>query len=530
MKMSSAACFAILAQAYAQCAALAADVMPVWQNDTAANSLSFNDTFGHQVSIGTYDSSTGVWSAGGIGAFTNLSASGTVSGAGFTNYFASPPPLGNTVANSVAATTLSASGIISGTGFITLFANPPAIGSTTASTGAFTTLSASSTVSGAGFSTYLLSPPPIGATAANTGAFTTLSATGLTGLTGALNVSGSSGSQPTLVVTNAGGATSQATPGFVFSESESYASFSSSTTHFGFTLQATKNVAGSNTTGSRQAWAGEQLGVGGTSADYFTAAFELAEPCLSPVTCNSFNLSGNFGANNPYVYVPSGMTPTTVVGEEIDNTTLSSGAVEREGLRIVDIGSTAHGTIDAAINVAASGVGWNTGLYWGDNTGTFGLAAGGTFFDTPATTVVLSSFMNFANISGVPSLQGIVLPANLAGIGWGSHSACCGGGSILSQTASGGPAFVFANAAAGVQIPPGTNSIFFAAKGQIIQIPQTIAAVLAVTCNSGQEGSTMYIKDTVGSAAPTFHLIVAGGGGTAVDSLAYCDGTNWRYI
>lgn len=44
------------------------------------------------------------------GAFTTLSASSTVSGAGFSSYFASPPPIGGTVPGSGAFTTLSATG------------------------------------------------------------------------------------------------------------------------------------------------------------------------------------------------------------------------------------------------------------------------------------------------------------------------------------------------------------------------------------------------------------------------------------
>jgi hypothetical protein len=43
------------------------------------------------------------------GAFTTLSASSTVSGAGFSTYLASPPAIGGTVANSVKATTVTAS-------------------------------------------------------------------------------------------------------------------------------------------------------------------------------------------------------------------------------------------------------------------------------------------------------------------------------------------------------------------------------------------------------------------------------------
>lgn len=119
------------------------------------------------------------------GSFTTLAASSTISGTGFTNYFASPPAIGGTAANTGAFTNLSSSGTISGTGFSSYLASPPSIGSTTAGSGAFTTLSASSTVSGAGFSTYLSSPPAIGSTAANTGRFSSLTVT-----TGGASVTG----------------------------------------------------------------------------------------------------------------------------------------------------------------------------------------------------------------------------------------------------------------------------------------------------------------------------------------------------
>ena len=143
-------------------------------------------------------------------AATTLSASSTVSGAGFITYLASPPAIGGTAAAAGAFTTLSASSTVSGTGFITYLASPPAIGGTTAAAGSFTTLSASSTVSGTGFSnyltSYLASPAAIGgttpaaitgttitastsfagalngtvgATTPNSGAFTTLSSSGL---------------------------------------------------------------------------------------------------------------------------------------------------------------------------------------------------------------------------------------------------------------------------------------------------------------------------------------------------------------
>ena len=49
----------------------------------------------------------------GTGAFTTLSASSTVSGAGFSTYLASPPAIGGTAASTGAFTTLSASGVTS---------------------------------------------------------------------------------------------------------------------------------------------------------------------------------------------------------------------------------------------------------------------------------------------------------------------------------------------------------------------------------------------------------------------------------
>jgi hypothetical protein len=118
------------------------------------------------------------------GAFTTLSASGTVSGAGFSNYLStglsSPTAIGNTAPSTGAFTTLSASSTVSGSGFSTYLASPPAIGGTAPSTGAFTNLSSSGTVSGTGFSSYLStalsSPTAIGNTTPSTGAFTTLSA------------------------------------------------------------------------------------------------------------------------------------------------------------------------------------------------------------------------------------------------------------------------------------------------------------------------------------------------------------------
>jgi hypothetical protein len=60
--------------------------------------------------------------------------------------WASPAALGSTTPAAVSATTLSASGTVSGTGFSNYLASPPAIGGTAAAAGSFTTLTTSSTV------------------------------------------------------------------------------------------------------------------------------------------------------------------------------------------------------------------------------------------------------------------------------------------------------------------------------------------------------------------------------------------------
>jgi hypothetical protein len=159
-------------------------------NDTVTHSVSFEllDTattriFRYNASVpagGDFSyvpGSTVAATTSGPGAFTTLSASSTVSGAGFTAYFASPPALGGSAPNTGAFTTLSASSTVSGVGFTSLFSSPSAIGNTAPSSGAFTTLSASSTVSGAGITALFASPPAIGGTAPAAGAFTTLSAT-----------------------------------------------------------------------------------------------------------------------------------------------------------------------------------------------------------------------------------------------------------------------------------------------------------------------------------------------------------------
>ena len=176
-------------------------------DEFVALAAAFHASTGH-----THDGTTGegpvvvLTSPGAIGsvapstgAFTTLSATSTVSGAGFTARFSTPGPIGNTVASTGAFSTLgtsglstldsltvtnastlaavSASGAVTGAGFTARFSTPGPIGDSSASTGAFTTLAASGTVSGTGFSALLSSPSAIGNVAPGTGAFTTLSAT-----------------------------------------------------------------------------------------------------------------------------------------------------------------------------------------------------------------------------------------------------------------------------------------------------------------------------------------------------------------
>lgn len=650
----------------------AADVMPVWENDTVTNQLSFNDSFGHEVIVGTYNASTGLWTAAG----SNVTSVGisvpawlTVTGSPVTTTGVMAITSTSEATNLVLASPNGSSGVMvprmltspdlstvctngqvfynnagaigcvtsSGTGtvtsvdmalpaWLTVTGNPvitagtltitstsepqnkvlaspngstgamvpralvvadltstcltgqniydnagafgcqnPGAGTvtsvamtvpawlavggspiTSSGTLALTTpnqtqsffLASPSGVAGAltpraivsaDIATVLSSPPSIGNTVAGSGAFAALSATsftdsGLATLNGALNVYGSSGTQPTIQATNTGTAAAYTTAAYLFTASEGYASFGATNTHFAMVEQATKNVLGSTTTGSRIAFTAQQLGVGGDSASFFTAGFELSEPCLAPVTCNGFNLVGNWTGNNPYVYIPAGMTPTTVVGEEVDNSLLSTGSAEREGLRIADLSSTQHGTIDAAINVVSNGVGWNTLIYTGDNTATFALNAGGEFLNTPATTVALKSFFNFTNISGAPTLGGIVFSANAGqNLCWGSTSSCLGG-QIRSLTTTAGMSVSF-GASYVVFQPQGGASALYIEPLDVLLPPQTIANL--PTCNSGLGGRVAFVSDTVSLNALAFNATIAGGGANTINTLAVCNKTNW---
>ena len=68
-----------------------------------------------------------------------------------------PPPIGNSTPNTGAFTTLSATSTVSGAGFTSYLASPPAIGGTAPSTGKFTTLTATSDI----YSTQSASPASV---------------------------------------------------------------------------------------------------------------------------------------------------------------------------------------------------------------------------------------------------------------------------------------------------------------------------------------------------------------------------------
>lgn len=67
----------------------------------------------------------------------------------------------------------------------------------------------------------------------------------------------------------------------------------------------------------------------------------------------------------------------------------------------------------------------------------------------------------------------------------------------------------------------------FAILGLASITPIAISAL--PTCNSGEEGTIAFVKDSTASATATFHGSVAGSGSSSVNSLVSCNGSNWQY-
>jgi hypothetical protein len=122
----------------------------------AGTGISTSGTYPNFTITNTSPSSGGtVTSVGGTGTVNGLSLSGTVTSSGNltlggTLDLSSPPAIGSTAANTGAFTTLSASSTVSGAGFSTYLASPPAIGGTAAAAGSFTTL-----IGGSGSANYI---------------------------------------------------------------------------------------------------------------------------------------------------------------------------------------------------------------------------------------------------------------------------------------------------------------------------------------------------------------------------------------
>jgi len=116
--------------------------------------------------------------------------------------WAAPGTIGSTTPSTGAFTTLSASSTVSGAGFSTYLASPPAIGGTAAAAGSFTTLAASSTVSGTGMTNRFAAPGPIGSTTPSTGKFTTITETNLLVSNTAPTISSGFGTSPSISANN----------------------------------------------------------------------------------------------------------------------------------------------------------------------------------------------------------------------------------------------------------------------------------------------------------------------------------------
>lgn len=344
----------------------------------------------------------------------------------------------------------------------------------------------------------------------------------VTPLTGAIITGNANAS--TMNITDQGGMTVFSTDAFKFTASEGIASFSPTVTHYAFEVRSTKNAPGSNTTGSRLALIAWQLGAGGTSSDYFTAGTEIVMP-----SSGSFANNGNFTGNNPYCLINAGMTPNSCVGEEVDVTTKANVANIREGIRVVDVGSTGvyGGGADAAIGIVSSGIGFANGLFFGDTGGSgFPIPANGDLINTVASSNILSSYINLGNLSGAPSLAGIVLPQGVTGIGWGTGSTCCAGGEITSNTTSNGQFIIFGNHFTTVQ----DNSV-----NLIVTNPPASGGVQLVGTTSGNPQGVTYVGEIISANVVAASAIGQPVSGTPINVAAInlsagnwlCSGSVW---
>jgi hypothetical protein len=157
--------------------------------------------------------------------------------------------------------------------------------------------------------------------------------------------------------------------------------------------------------------------------------------------------SGNAFGLNGYAWVDAAALATAeICGGEM-NTDARRSVNRKVGLQVVDVAtSTGAGTAyDAGVIIGrqAGGNGYNIGISFGfDGTTGFGVQTGGTFISAPTSVTSFRAGLDLAGIS-TWSVAPILLRPNSKGIWWGTTAE---GGSVISETATGGGVVTFLNA------------------------------------------------------------------------------------
>lgn len=473
------------------------------------------------------------------GAFTTLSASGAVSGTGFTNLFASPPAIGGTSPAAITGTIISAN-----TGFVGSLNGT--VGDVSPASGAFTTLSASSTVTGTGFANLLTnafaSPTAIGSTAPNTGAFSTLTLTNPLGLTyggtGASTQAGAANAILPSQSTNAGKylTTDGANASWATVTSGTVTSVSASTTSAPFLSASVTNA--STTPAISLSYSGTALpiangGTGGTTAsaginnlmpsqatqagkflstngtDLFwtnvsgaaggtvtsVSTDTVSAPFMSATVTNStstplitFAYTGtalpaaNGGTGNTtyaigdILYASGATALSKLAAAATGNALISGGAATAPSWG--KVGLTTH--VSGTLPVANGGTGATTltGILKGNGTGAFTAATAGTDYLTPSGSGASLTSLNAGNIS-----TGTLVVAR-GGTGTGTAPTS---GQLLIGNSGGTYTVASLTAGTGVTITPGSGSITIAstASGGTVTSVGIISSLSGISATGG---------------------------------------------